>query len=47
MDLSVLTAADQAWNQGQLDFSKMEKYLAAIVEAQLADDGVANPGPVV
>ena len=42
---AALTAADQAWDQGQLDFSKMEEYLAAMVQAQLADDGVANPGP--
>jgi hypothetical protein len=43
---AALTAADQAWDQGQLDFSKMEEYLAALVQAQLADDGVSNPGPV-
>jgi len=43
---AALTAADQAWDQGQLDFSKMEEYLAALVQAQLADDGVPNPGPV-
>jgi len=42
-----LEAADQAWDQGQLDFSKMEDYLAAIIAAQLSDDGMANPGPVV
>ena len=41
-----LEAADQAWDQGQLDFSDMEDYLAGIVQAQLADDGVPNPGPV-
>jgi hypothetical protein len=44
---AALEAADQAWDQGQLDFSAMEDYLAAIVAAQLSDDGVANPGPVV
>ncbi len=44
---AALEAADQAWDQGQLDFHKMEEYLAALVEAQLSDDGVANPGPVV
>ncbi len=43
---AALTAADQAWDQGQLDFSKMEEYLAALVQAQLADEGVPNPGPV-
>ena len=42
---AALEAADQAWNQGQLDFSKMEEYLAALVEAQLTDDGLPNPGP--
>jgi hypothetical protein len=43
---AALTAADQAWDRGQLDFSKMEEYLAALVQAQLADEGVPNPGPV-
>jgi Fic family protein len=43
---AALTAADRAWDQGQLDFSQMEDYLAAIVQAQLADDGVPNPGPI-
>src|SRR5262249_19049562 len=40
-----LAAADQAWDQGHLDFSKMEEYLAALLQAQLEDDGVPNPGP--
>ena len=43
---AALEAADRAWDQGQLDFSMMEDYLAGLVQAQLADDGVANPGPV-
>jgi Fic family protein len=43
---AALTAADRAWDQGQLDFSQMEEYLAALLEAQLADDGLANPGPL-
>jgi Fic family protein len=42
---AALTAADRAWHQGHLDFSKMEEYLAALLQAQLADDGIANPGP--
>jgi Fic family protein len=44
---AALEAADRAWDNGALDFSKMEEYLAALLAAQLADDGVANPGPVV
>lgn len=40
-----LEAADRAWAAGQLDFSRMEEYLATLVAAQLSDDGVANPGP--
>lgn len=43
---AALVAADQAWDQGHLDFSKMEEFLAALLQAQLADDGVSNPGPV-
>ena len=43
---AALTAADQAWDQGHLDFSKMEEYLASLLQAQLSDDGIPNPGPV-
>jgi len=35
-----LDAADQAWDQGHLDFSKMEEYLASLLHSQLSDDGV-------
>jgi fido (protein-threonine AMPylation protein) len=35
-----LEAADRAWDEGQLDFSEMEEYLAALLQAQLNDDGV-------
>jgi Fic family protein len=43
---AALTAADQAWDQGQLDFSRMEEYLATLLQAQLTDEGLASPGPV-
>jgi Fic family protein len=43
---TALTAADKAWDDGRLDFSVMEEYLAALLSAQLSDDGVASPGPV-
>jgi Fic family protein len=43
---AALIAADKAWDNGELDFTKMEDYLAALVQAQLTDDGIANPGPV-
>ena len=39
-----LQAADREWENGQLDFSVMEEYIAALVEAQLSEDG-ANPNP--
>lgn len=41
-----LKAADLAWEQGNLDFSDLEDYLAALLQAQLSDDGTANPGPI-
>jgi Fic family protein len=44
---AALRAADQAWDQGNLDFYLMEEYLAALLQAQLTDEGLANPGPVV
>jgi Fic family protein len=34
---SALQAADRAWDQGHLDFSDLEDYLANILQAQLAD----------
>jgi hypothetical protein len=39
-----LIAADQAWDDGHLDFSEMEEYLAALLEAQLRDDGLPYEG---
>jgi Fic family protein len=35
---AALQAADQAWEQGNLDFGVMEGYLAGLLEAQLRDD---------
>src|SRR3546814_1588452 len=35
-----LFAADRAWDNGHLDFSVMEDYLATLLQAQLADDGL-------
>ncbi len=35
-----LQAADRAWDQGHLDFSVLEEYLARLLEAQLSDDGL-------
>lgn len=34
---AALTAADQAWAAGHLDFTDMEGYLARLLQAQLAD----------
>jgi len=34
---SALVAADAAWEEGHLDFTEMEAYLAALVEQQLRD----------
>ena len=39
-----LKAADRAWDNGDLDFSEMEEYLAALVQAQLEDDGLDYRG---
>jgi fido (protein-threonine AMPylation protein) len=41
-----LKAADDAWDAGHLDFSEMEEYVAALLEAQLQDDGLAYQGGV-
>jgi Fic family protein len=43
---AALEAADRAWDQGHLDFTQMEEYLAGLLQAQLMDDGLPNPGPV-
>jgi hypothetical protein len=37
---AALLAADRAWDDGHLDFSEMEEYLAGLVLAQLQDDGL-------
>jgi len=34
---AALQAADKAWDQGHLDLSEMEDYLATLLEAQLED----------
>ena len=41
---AALTAADAAWEQGDLDFSVMEAYLADLVQAQLSDEGLPPYG---
>lgn len=35
--LAALKAADRAWDEGNLDFSEMEAYLARLLEAQLKE----------
>lgn len=37
---AALKAADRAWDDGHLDFSEMEEYMAGLVQAQLEDDGL-------
>ena len=37
---AALQAADTAWDNGDLDFTAMESYLAALLEAQLSDEGL-------
>lgn len=39
-----LRAADRAWDNGHLDFSEMEDYLAALLQAQLEDEGQPYQG---
>lgn len=39
-----LKAADEAWEDGHLDFSVVEEYLAGLVEAQLDDEGLPYNG---
>ena len=35
--VEALRAADRAWDDGKLDFSEMESYLAGLVKAQLSE----------
>lgn len=39
-----LKAADRAWDDGNLDFTEMEDYLAGLIQAQLEDDGLPYQG---
>jgi len=41
---AALVAADRAWDNGHLDFSDMEEYLAVLLQAQLEDDGLDDQG---
>jgi len=41
---AALTAADRAWDEGNLDFSEMEDYLAVLLQAQLEDEGLDYQG---
>jgi hypothetical protein len=41
---NALKAADRAWDDGNLDFSQMEEYLAALLQAHLQDDGLPYQG---
>ena len=38
---AALGAADRAWEEGHLDFSEMEGYLAPLVQAQLEENGLS------
>jgi hypothetical protein len=42
---AALTAADRAWEKGDLDFSDMEDYLAGLLQEQLQDEGLPYQGP--
>jgi Fic family protein len=41
---AALKAADRAWDDGHLDFSTMEEYIATLLQAQLEDDGLPYEG---
>jgi Fic family protein len=41
---AALVAADRAWDNGHLEFSEMEEYLAAWLQAQLEDEGLDYQG---
>ena len=42
--MAALAAADRAWDDGHLDFTGMEEYLAVLLQAQLQDDGLSYEG---
>jgi Fic family protein len=42
---TALVAADRAWDDGHLDFTTMEEYLAGLLQAQLEDEGLPYQGP--
>ncbi len=39
-----LQSADHAWDDGHLDFTEMEEYIAVLVQAQLEEDGLPYQG---
>jgi hypothetical protein len=39
-----LKSADRAWDDGHLDFTEMEEYLAALLQSQLEDEGLPYQG---
>jgi Fic family protein len=41
---NALLAADRAWDNGHLDFTKMEAFLADLLDAQLEDDDLPYQG---
>lgn len=41
---AALHAADRAWDDGHLDFTEMEDYIAHLVQQQLMDDGLPYEG---
>lgn len=41
---AALEAADRAWDAGHLDFTRMEDYLAGLLQAQLENDGLPYQG---
>ena len=41
--IDALRAADRAWDQGNLDLTLMEEYLACLLANQLAEDDGTKP----
>lgn len=41
---AALIAADRAWDDGHLDFTQMEDFLASLLQAQLQDEGLDYQG---